>query len=132
MQLWPAIDLRGGKCVRLAQGDYARETVYGDDPAEMAAKWVSEGANQLHLVDLDAARDGVAANQEAVRRIRERVSVPLQLGGGIRDEESIERWLKEGISSLVVGTRAAKEPEWFRTVCRAYPWVGGSDGTFRH
>jgi phosphoribosylformimino-5-aminoimidazole carboxamide ribotide isomerase len=121
MQLWPAIDLRGGKCVRLTQGDYARETVYGEDPAEMAARWVGEGAAQLHLVDLDAARDGVAANQDAVRRIRERVNVPLQLGGGIRDEESIERWLKTGISSLVVGTRAAKEPEWFRKVCRAYP-----------
>jgi phosphoribosylformimino-5-aminoimidazole carboxamide ribotide isomerase len=121
MQLWPAIDLRGGKCVRLTQGDYSRETVYGDDPAEMAARWVAEGAQQLHLVDLDGARDGVGANEEAVRRIRERVNVPLHLGGGIRDEATIEKWLKLGISGLVVGTRAAQEPEWFRNTCRAYP-----------
>jgi phosphoribosylformimino-5-aminoimidazole carboxamide ribotide isomerase len=121
MQIWPAIDLRGGKCVRLRQGDYSRETVYGDDPAEMARRWVAEGATCLHLVDLDGARDGAAANLQAVQAIRAAVHVPCELGGGIRDEQAIERLLKLGLSRLVIGTRALKEPDWFRSVVRRYP-----------
>src|SRR5687768_17506394 len=114
MQIWPAIDLRGGKCVRLEQGDYRRETVYGDDPAEMARRWVAEGAECLHLVDLDAARDGTHANLAAVRNILAAVKVPCQLGGGVRDEPAIERLLGLGLSRLVVGTSALKDPIWFR------------------
>jgi len=121
MQVWPAIDLRGGKCVRLRQGDYQRETVYGDDPAAMARHWVGQGATCLHLVDLDAARDGGAANFEAVRQIVKAAQVPCELGGGIRDESVIDRYLQLGLSRLVVGTRALKEPEWFREMCRRYP-----------
>jgi phosphoribosylformimino-5-aminoimidazole carboxamide ribotide isomerase len=121
MQIWPAIDLRGGKCVRLRQGDYQRETVYGDDPARMARRWVGEGARRLHLVDLDGARDGLHANLAAVQAIVTAVDVPCQLGGGIRDEESIQRLLALGLSRLVVGTRALKEPDWFRQVVRQYP-----------
>lgn len=121
MQIWPAIDLRGGKCVRLRQGDYQRETVYGDDPAEMARRWVAEGAGCLHLVDLDGARDGASANLAAVRAILAAVSVPCELGGGIRDAEAIERLLALGLSRLVVGTRALKEPAWFRDMCRRFP-----------
>jgi phosphoribosylformimino-5-aminoimidazole carboxamide ribotide isomerase len=121
MQVWPAIDLRGGKCVRLRQGDYQRETVYGDDPAAMAGQWVSQGAKCLHLVDLDGARDGSRANFAAVREICQAAQVPCELGGGIRDEATIAAYLDLGLSRLVVGTRALKEPDWFRQMCRKYP-----------
>lgn len=121
MQIWPAIDLRGGKCVRLKQGDYSRETVYGDDPAEMARRFVAEGAQFLHLVDLDGARDGYWANKEAVQCILAAVSIPCELGGGIRDEVTIRTLLDLGLSRLVVGTKALKEPAWFRQMCRKYP-----------
>ena len=121
MQIWPAIDLRGGKCVRLRQGDYQRETIYGDDPAEMARRWVDQGATCLHLVDLDGARDGTNANLEAVRAILAAARVPCELGGGIRDEATIERLLGLGLARLVVGTRALKEPDWFRGVVRRFP-----------
>src|SRR3954469_14700303 len=118
MQIWPAIDLRGGKCVRLRQGDYSLETVYGDDPAEMARRWVAQGATCLHLVDLDGARDGTNANLPAIEAIVAAVSVPCELGGGIRDEEAIQRLLHLGLTRLVIGTRALKEPDWFREVTR--------------
>ena len=121
MQIWPAIDLRGGKCVRLRQGDYERETVFGDDPAAMARHWVDLGATCLHLVDLDGARDGIAGNLEGVRTILAAVSVPCELGGGIRDEQTIGRLLELGIERLVIGTRAIQEPDWFRWMCRQFP-----------
>ena len=121
MQIWPAIDLRGGKCVRLKQGDYQRETVYGDDPAAMARQWVGQGARCLHLVDLDGARDGSTANFDAVRQIVTAIDVPCELGGGIRDEDAIARYLKLGLTRLIVGTRALKEPAWFREMCRRFP-----------
>jgi phosphoribosylformimino-5-aminoimidazole carboxamide ribotide isomerase len=121
MQIWPAIDLRGGKCVRLRQGDYARETVYGDDPAEMARKFVADGAQFLHLVDLDGAKEGTTANLNAVQAILAAVNIPCELGGGIRDEGTIERLLALGLARLVVGTRALKEPDWFRAVAKQFP-----------
>lgn len=121
MQIWPAIDLRGGLCVRLRQGDYDRETVFGDDPAEMARRWVQQGADCLHLVDLDGARLGRGANREAVLAILASVDVPCELGGGVRDESTIQAWLAAGIARLVVGTRALKEPDWFRAMCRGFP-----------
>jgi phosphoribosylformimino-5-aminoimidazole carboxamide ribotide isomerase len=121
MQIWPAIDLRGGKCVRLRQGDYARETVYGDDPAEMACKFVADGAQFLHLVDLDGAKDGASANLNAVQAILAAVNIPCELGGGIRDEGAIEQLLALGLARLVVGTRALKEPDWFRAVAKQFP-----------
>jgi phosphoribosylformimino-5-aminoimidazole carboxamide ribotide isomerase len=121
MQIWPAIDLRGGKCVRLRQGDYGRETVYGDDAAEMARRWVGQGATCLHLVDLDGARDGTTANLEAVNAILAAVDVPCELGGGIRDEATIQRLLDLGLARLVLGTRALKEPDWFRGLVRRFP-----------
>ncbi len=121
MQIWPAIDLRGGKCVRLVQGDYGREMVFGNDPAAMARRWVDDGAEQLHLVDLDGARDGRSANHEAVAAILAAVDVPCELGGGIRDEKAIQQLLALGLSRLVIGTKALKEPDWFREVCRKFP-----------
>jgi phosphoribosylformimino-5-aminoimidazole carboxamide ribotide isomerase len=121
MQVIPAIDLRGGRCVRLRQGDFDQETVFGDDPAAMAARWVSEGATRIHLVDLDGAREGHPINVEAVRSILGRVGVPCQLGGGIRDEATIAAWLESGIERIVVGTQALRDPEWFAHMSRAYP-----------
>jgi phosphoribosylformimino-5-aminoimidazole carboxamide ribotide isomerase len=121
MQIWPAIDLRGGKCVRLRQGDYQRETIYGDDPAEMARSFAAQGATCLHLVDLDGARDGSNANLAAVQAIVAAIRIPCELGGGIRDDATIERLLSLGLSRLVVGTRALKEPDWFRAASRRFP-----------
>jgi phosphoribosylformimino-5-aminoimidazole carboxamide ribotide isomerase len=121
MQLIPAIDLRGGLCVRLRQGDYDRETVFGDDPAEMAARWESEGASRIHLVDLDGARSGQPVNVESVRRIISRVSVPCQLGGGVRDRATIAAWLDAGLEQVIVGTQAVRNPDWLTEMARAYP-----------
>ncbi|MEX0937040.1 MAG: 1-(5-phosphoribosyl)-5-[(5-phosphoribosylamino)methylideneamino]imidazole-4-carboxamide isomerase [Pirellulales bacterium] len=121
MQIWPAIDLRGGKCVRLVQGDFDRETVFGEDPAAMAKHWVDQGASRLHLVDLDGARDGVPQNLESIERILSTVDVPCQLGGGIRDTQTISRLLGMGLARLVLGTSALKQPDWFREAAGAYP-----------
>ncbi|MCH2124357.1 MAG: 1-(5-phosphoribosyl)-5-[(5-phosphoribosylamino)methylideneamino]imidazole-4-carboxamide isomerase [Pirellulaceae bacterium] len=121
MQIWPAIDLRGGNCVRLRQGDYDRETVFGENPAAMASRWVDAGAQQLHLVDLDGARDGSSMNREAVRNILATVNVPCELGGGIRSEQVIRQWLEVGVTRLVIGTKALKEPDWFRAMCARFP-----------
>jgi phosphoribosylformimino-5-aminoimidazole carboxamide ribotide isomerase len=121
MDIYPAIDLRGGKCVRLRQGDYNQETIFGDDPAEMARRWVAQGASRLHLVDLDGAREGTLANHRAIAAIVAAVDVPCQMGGGVRDEGAIGRLLDLGVNRLVVGTRAIKEPEWFAVMCRQFP-----------
>ena len=121
MQIWPAIDLRGGKCVRLQQGDYNRETVYGEDPAKMAQRWVEEGADCLHLVDLDGAKDGSLKNREAIAAIVRKVSIPCEVGGGIRDEAAIQELSDLGLSRLVIGTKALREPDWFAAMCRKFP-----------
>ncbi len=121
MQIWPAIDLLGGKCVRLQQGDYARETVYSADPAAMAVDFQRQGARHLHLVDLDGARAGRPVNLDAVRAIVSAVDMECEVGGGIRDEATIELLLEVGLSRLVLGTSALKRPEWFREMCGKYP-----------
>jgi len=121
VEIWPAIDIRGGKCVRLKQGDYAQETVFAEDPAEMARHWVAQGARHLHLVDLDGARAGSPGNLAGVEAILASVDVPCELGGGIRTEETIGRLLQLGLARLVIGTLAVKQPEWFRRMCRKYP-----------
>ena len=121
MEIWPAIDIRGGNCVRLQQGDYDRETVFGEDPAAMARHWVDQGARCLHLVDLDGAKQGRSCNLQAIEAIRRAVSVPCELGGGVREDQTIGALLDLGLDRLVIGTRAIKEPEWFRRTCRAFP-----------
>lgn len=121
MLILPAIDLRGGKCVRLQQGDYARETVFGEDPAAMAQRWVSHGAKALHLVDLDGAKAGKPVNGEAIRAIVEAVPVPCQLGGGIRKEQDIEAAFGWGVRRVVIGTRALQDPAWVREMAFAHP-----------
>ncbi len=120
MEIWPAIDLRGGKCVRLKQGDYDRQTVFGSDPAAMARHWVEEGAQCLHLVDLDGAREGDPRNLASISAILGAVDVPCELGGGIRDEETIRDLLAMGLARLVIGTVALREPERFRRMCREH------------
>ena len=121
MEIWPAIDLRGGKCVRLQQGDYARETVFGDDPLARAKEFVAAGARQLHLVDLDGARDGKLTNRAAISAIVGGAGVPCQLGGGVRDEATIRDLLALGLSRLVVGTKALRDPAWFQAMCHKFP-----------
>ena len=106
MLILPAIDLRGGQCVRLRQGDYAQETVFGDDPAAMARRWVEQGAEYLHLVDLDGARQGHPVNGDSVRRIVQAAGVPCQLGGGLRSEEHITEALGWGVERVILGTDA--------------------------
>lgn len=121
MEIWPAIDILNGRCVRLQQGDYQRETVFAEDPVRVAESWVEQGAERLHLVDLDGARDGQVVNRQVIQSIVRSVGVPCELGGGIRDEKSIAAWLDVGLRQLVVGTRAIRDAEWFRHMVRCYP-----------
>lgn len=121
MQVIPAIDLRGGRCVRLRQGDFDQETVFGDDPTAMALRWESEGAARIHLVDLDGAKTGRPVNVEAVKGIIERVKVPCQLGGGLRDNGTVAAWLDAGLDRVVVGTQALRDPDWFGKLAESYP-----------
>src|SRR6266849_5945423 len=114
----PAIDIRGGRCVRLVEGDFARETRYADDPAEMARHWEAEGAQRLHVVDLDGARDGIRANAAVIRRVLDSVDIPVQVGGGIRSVETAQTLLAEGAARVVIGTTAAEHPEAMSA------WVG--------
>jgi phosphoribosylformimino-5-aminoimidazole carboxamide ribotide isomerase len=117
----PAIDIRGGQCVRLRQGDYAQETVFGGDPAAMARRWVKQGAAFLHLVDLDGAKQGYPVNGDSVRRIVQAAGVPCQLGGGLRNESHIAEALAWGIERVILGTRALKEPGWLEKTARQLP-----------
>jgi phosphoribosylformimino-5-aminoimidazole carboxamide ribotide isomerase len=121
MQIWPAIDLRGGKCVRLRQGDYQQETVFADDPAAVARQFAADGARHLHIVDLEGAREGLPVNLPSVQNILANVGIECELGGGIRDEQSVEELLAFGLARLVIGTSALTDPEWFRDVCRRFP-----------
>ncbi|MEM1061985.1 MAG: 1-(5-phosphoribosyl)-5-[(5-phosphoribosylamino)methylideneamino]imidazole-4-carboxamide isomerase [Planctomycetota bacterium] len=122
LEILPAIDLRGGRVVRLTQGDYARETVYSDDPGEVARRFVAEGATRLHVVDLDAAASGGPTNLEAVRAIRAAADVPIQLGGGVRDDHALETVLEKlGVDRAIVGTAALKDPVWFKRTAQRLP-----------
>jgi phosphoribosylformimino-5-aminoimidazole carboxamide ribotide isomerase len=121
MQIWPAIDLRGGKCVRLRQGDYEQETVFAEDPAAVARRFASEGARHLHIVDLEGAREGLPVNLPSVQDIVHAVEIECELGGGIRDEQSVAELLAFGLCRLVIGTSALDDPEWFRATCRKFP-----------
>lgn len=120
MQLYPAIDMKGGKCVRLTQGLFDNVTVYSDTPADMAALWVSQGAGFLHVVDLDGALAGRSINEAAIRDIVSRVNVPIQLGGGIRSAEAVEHMLELGIYRCIIGTRAVERPEFIRELIRQF------------
>lgn len=121
MILYPAIDLKGGACVRLAQGDMARATVFNPDPAAQARRFAAAGAEWLHVVDLDGAFAGRSVNAEAVAAILAAVRVPLQLGGGIRDLAAVEAWLARGVARVILGTAAVKNPALVREACRKFP-----------
>lgn len=116
MILYPAIDIRGGKAVRLLQGDYARETTYDADPVEAAKRWAGEGAEFLHVVDLDGAKAGQPQNLKSVRRIAAAVECPIQVGGGLRDEASVAAVLDAGAERVVIGTAALRDPEFLDAV----------------
>jgi phosphoribosylformimino-5-aminoimidazole carboxamide ribotide isomerase len=123
MLLIPAIDLKDGHCVRLKQGDLADATVFSEDPAAMARHWVEQGARRLHLVDLNGAVAGRPKNESAVKAIIDAVggSIPVQLGGGIRDLDTIERYLDDGIAYVIIGTAAVKNPGFLHDACGAFP-----------
>ena len=122
MLLIPAIDLKDGRCVRLRQGRMNDETVFSDDPVAMAGRWVSAGARRLHLVDLNGAFAGQPVNGDAIRAIAaEYPDLPIQVGGGIRDERTIAAYLDAGVSYCIIGTQAVKEPELVARACKAFP-----------
>ncbi len=111
MEVIPAIDLRGGRCVRLTQGDYDRETVFSDDPVEVARRWEAQGATRIHVVDLNGARKGQSINGEVVRKIIEAVEPPVQVAGGVRTLEAVQNWLDVGADRVILGTAAVRDPE---------------------
>jgi phosphoribosylformimino-5-aminoimidazole carboxamide ribotide isomerase len=117
MDIIPAVDLKGGKCVRLYQGDYKQETIFSDDPVSMALQWQSLGATRLHIVDLDGAARGTLQNMAVVNDIMKQVTMAVQLGGGIRDETTVERLLESGIQRVILGTAAIEQPELMVTLC---------------
>ena len=123
MLLIPAIDLKDGHCVRLEQGDMDKATVFSEDPGAMARHWIAKGARRLHLVDLNGAFAGKLKNEAAIKAILKAVGdeIPVQLGGGIRDLETIERLLDDGISTVIIGTAAVKNPGFLQDACTAFP-----------
>jgi len=127
MHLFPAIDIRGGKCVRLHQGDYDRETVYGDDPVAQAKAFVAAGAGWIHVVDLDAARTGVPENRDVVAAIAAAVDVPVQTGGGVRSIEAAEALFATGVERVVIGTAALTNPDFVRELASSRRVAVGLD-----
>ncbi len=121
MFIYPAIDLLGGRCVRLRQGDYSRETVFSDDPAAVARQWVGQGADRIHVVDLDGAKAGKPVNGEVVRRIVDAAGVQVQLGGGIRTDADLDAVFSWGIRWAVLGSKALKDPDWLRAAAERHP-----------
>ena len=120
MEVIPAIDLRGGRCVRLVQGDYEQEIVFSDDPVAIARRWVEDGASRLHVVDLDGAREGRPVNDEAVRTIIQAVDVPIEVAGGVRDLDAVDGWLSAGAERVVLGTAAVRDSEFAAEACRRH------------
>ena len=121
MILFPAIDLKGGVCVRLEQGDMSRATVFHTDPSAQARAFEEQGFEYLHIVDLDGAIEGKPVNAAAVERIRAAVRVPIQLGGGIRDASTLEAWLRKGVDRVVIGTAVVRDPDLVKSAARKFP-----------
>ena len=120
MQLYPAIDMKNGQCVRLRQGAFKDITIYSDAPEKVAAHWQEKGASFLHLMDLDGALAGYSVNEEVIRRIADTVSIPIEIGGGIRSKEAVERMLDLGVRRVIIGTKAAEHPEFLRDMVRTF------------
>jgi phosphoribosylformimino-5-aminoimidazole carboxamide ribotide isomerase len=121
VNLFPAIDLKGGEVVRLEQGDMTRATIFHSDPAEQAQRFAAQGFDYLHIVDLDGAFAGKPMNAAAVERIRAAVKLPLQLGGGIRDQATIEAWLGKGVTRVIIGTAAVRDPALVKDAAKKFP-----------
>ncbi|MCC2656813.1 MAG: hisA [Panacagrimonas sp.] len=121
MLLIPAIDLKNGQCVRLRQGRMDDVTVFSDDPVTVAQRWADEGAERLHVVDLDGAIKGQPVNLKVVEQIAEAVKIPVQIGGGVRDEETVQRYLNAGVAYIIIGTKAVNTPHFLRDLCIEYP-----------
>jgi phosphoribosylformimino-5-aminoimidazole carboxamide ribotide isomerase len=120
MIIYPAIDIIDGRCVRLQQGSYSDVTIFGDSPVEMAMKWESQGAEYLHVVDLDGARSGNSENAEVIKQIASKLTIPVQLGGGIRSLDVIEKILSYGVSRVILGTSAVNDQEMLTTALKEY------------
>ena len=121
MIIIPAVDIKNGKCVRLLQGRMDDETIYSDDPEAMAIKWAQLGAQLVHVIDLDGAFAKSPQNIGSIRKILQSVNVPIQLGGGIRNEETVHMYLEIGVNRVIIGTEAIKKPEFIKKVCKIYP-----------
>ena len=121
MLLIPAIDLKNGECVRLRQGRMDDVTVFSKDPVAMAQRWADEGAERLHVVDLDGAMKGEPINLKVVEAIAKAISIPVQIGGGIRDEDTVQRYLDAGVEYVIIGTRAVNAPHFLHDLCLEYP-----------
>ncbi len=121
MILYPAIDLKDGECVRVVHGDFATATVFNKDPADQARAWARAGFEWVHVVDLNGSVEGRAINDAAVKAILESVSIPVQLGGGIRTLADVERWIEAGVSRVILGTAAVRDPELVKTAAREWP-----------
>lgn len=121
MELFPAIDLKDGACVRLIKGDMDQSTKFNDDPADQASQFEKMGFSNLHVVDLNGAFDGRSTNEDAVKAILAATNAPVQLGGGIRDIAGIERWIEAGISRVILGTAAVRDPEFVKSAAKAFP-----------
>jgi phosphoribosylformimino-5-aminoimidazole carboxamide ribotide isomerase len=119
--LYPAIDLKDGHCVRVVHGDFATATVFNENPAEQARAWVKAGFEWLHVVDLNGSAEGRAVNDQAVEAILQAVSIPVQLGGGIRSLANVEAWIEAGVSRVILGTVAVRDPELVKTAAREWP-----------
>jgi len=121
MDVIPAIDLLGGQCVRLYQGDYAQAQVFSENPVEMALSWANQGASRLHLVDLDGAKTGEPINQTVIQAICAALPIPVQVGGGIRHRQTAEILFQSGVSQVILGTVAVEQPELVQELCQSYP-----------
>ncbi len=121
MVIIPAIDIKDGKCVRLAQGDFDRVTTYADNPVDMARTWVQKGAELIHIVDLDGSVAGLPRNANIILEIAKKINIPIQVGGGIRDMETIEFYLSNGVGSVILGTAALQDEEIIRDACETFP-----------
>ncbi|MFH1024260.1 MAG: 1-(5-phosphoribosyl)-5-[(5-phosphoribosylamino)methylideneamino]imidazole-4-carboxamide isomerase [Planctomycetota bacterium] len=121
MLVIPAVDIRDGKCVRLVQGRAEAETIYSNDPLAMARHWESEGADLLHVVDLDGAFSGIPRNKLLIQELLKAVKIPVQVGGGLRDESLIDEYLRSGAARVIVGTRAVEDPDWLKMLADKHP-----------
>lgn len=120
MRLYPAIDIIGGQCVRLTQGDYTQKTTFSEDPLAVALRWQDEGGEFLHLVDLDGAKDGTMPNLETVCKIAEHLSIPVEIGGGIRDMRAVRAYLERGVQRVILGTAAIEHPDFVKEAVAAW------------